>query len=336
MTYFIWLGCFAALTAHCSMNMSDPWLVKMDVTVRVVDEEGEPVPGSQVTASFRHTDKQYEQSGEWLKKFTELYEGDEAVSFSYTGDQNVAVWVEKEGYWTSGFRHKFPPGEDRIDGGDGLHGHYKKDFEIVLRKKKNPRPLYVHRVEWIQMPGYDHPYGFDLEKCDWVTPHGKGVHSDFIFFVTHKPAKHPEFWGKMKISFDHENDGLIEVTEASLKYSRLHLDQNAPEGTYIPMYERTKGMEKENSKYKDLYIPSEAYLKSVDGYWFRTRTIEASDGEIISRYGKIVGYFGFEFRDEQKPLINFTYYFSPDNSRSLEWNGESLVPKANLQGVDTY
>lgn len=203
------------------MLPEDPFLAYLELLVEVVDEEGRPVDGSKVVASFRHTDNQERKLGEGVMKFESTYDGQDPVNFTYKSDRNVAVWVEKEGYWTSSLRYKFPE-EDRQDKRDGsANGIYKKELKITLLRKVNPRPLYLYKVDWMKVPGFDQPYGFDLERADWVSPYGEGRHADLIFTVRGNRTNKDEFTMGLELSFSNPQDGLIEVPKSD--WSKSHL-----------------------------------------------------------------------------------------------------------------
>jgi len=307
---------------------ADPFLARLELAVEIVDETGEAVPGSMVTASFRHTDKQRKKAG-ITKKFQEVYDGNTPVHFRYTSERNVALWVEKEGYWLSGVRYKFPE-VDRMDKRDGSpNGHYRKEFKIILRKKENPRPLYLYKVDWVKIPGYDQPYGYDLEKADWVAPHGEGVHADFVFTARGERKSKDEFRMDFDLSFMNPNDGLIEVEKSETSMSQLLLGRIAPTAGYTPQHTDSFGVESKERDLVSIRPDRQKKRDQIEGYWFRVRSDPPAGPaeDMEGRYGKIVGPIRFSGRPEKNPSVSFTYFLSPDRSRSLEFNGENLMKK---------
>jgi hypothetical protein len=293
-----------------------------------------------VTASFRHTDPQREKLDKVLKQFEKTYDGETPVRFSYESDRNAALWVEKEGYWTSGLRHKFPT-EDRVDKDDGSpNGHYRREFTVILRKKEIPRPLYLHKVDWAELPGYDQPYGYDLEAADWVVPHGKGKNADFVFTARAERLNENEFRMDLSLFFSNPSDGLIKVEKSKSSHSQLLLGRMAPAHGYVEEYTDSYGVTKENGELVFLNPDRQDKRDEIEGYWFRVRSKPDPNGNegIEARYGKILGPIAFSGRPERNPVVSFTYFLAPDHSRSLEFNGENLMRKegGNLNSIDKH
>ncbi|WFB36359.1 hypothetical protein P3T73_01090 [Kiritimatiellota bacterium B12222] len=329
---FFLLGLCITSTAFCITDYSR---ITMEVLVSIVDENGNPLPKSEVNIYFQHTYPQERALRKSGNLITKVYDGENKITAKYSGRNSLGVRVEKEGYWRSQLSYRFAE-KDRIDVKDGSpNGHYRKEFTVVMRKKENPRPLYVNRVG-VWVPGFNQPFGFDLEKADWVAPHGKGVHSDFIFTFKRELKTFHVFRGDMALSFSNPSDGVVKVVDPEVPYSRLLLGKYAPLGGYTDGLDQVLGLEENEGVYKKLTKPTVKELDRIKGYWFRVRSGKLIDGvPQDARYGKVLGHFSFEVRNDN-PTVSFTYFFSPDTSRSLEWNGENLLPEANLQGVDKY
>ena len=89
-------------------------------------------------------------------------------------------------YWLSADGYYSPPYHD-------VHYKMKKDHlfyiefaehekeeSIILRKIKNPIPMYRYRINGAKyLPGENGDYGFDMKAGDWVAPLGKGEVADF-------------------------------------------------------------------------------------------------------------------------------------------------------------
>lgn len=85
-------------------------------------------------------------------------------------------------------------------------------------------------------PGYDEAYGFDLERSDWVSPHGQGQITDMLFTFSGERISEDEFSMKMEIVFPGEGNGLVEVPVSALSRSNLLLGQTAPWEGYNPLF----------------------------------------------------------------------------------------------------
>jgi len=102
---------------------------------------------------------------------------------------------------------------------------------------------------------------------------------------------------------------------------------------------RKVGVKEVEGHLKLIDDPSREMLDGYEGYWFRVRSeMDENSGELKrARYGKIDGVLNFSLRRKNEPgYIAFTYYLSPDESPSLEFNGKSLVKNASLQGVTKH
>ncbi len=332
---FIVFGMFwSATMPNCR---GDAWKTTIETSVSVFDEDGAPLPGAIILLFFSHTEPQKERLGLSTKVFKETYDGKIPVNVEYNALAEVGIRVELEGFWTSEFGYTFKE-SDRMDEGHGANGHYRKEFEVVLRKKENPRPLIVKKLNWIPVPGFDQPFGLDLDKGDWVAPHGSGVHSDFIFMFHANRTSKDVFRMEMELILPGENDGLIEVPVSEDSLSTLLLGQTAPLAGYQNQFRDYFGVKPENGRLVLDSRRSQKEWRDIDGYWFRIRSEpdDQSEDGIRARYGKIHGQLQWSGRPEAPPKISFTYFLAPDHSRSLEWNGESLIPGANLQGVNKH
>jgi hypothetical protein len=304
----------------------------MEASIEVVNETGIPIEDVDIEVYFRHTYQQEKQLDRSTKVFEGTYNGEDAYRVSYSASNHIGIRAEKEGFWISEFGYTFT----KDDQAPSLeHEGYSRKFKITLRKKHNPRPLYVNKVFWKEVPGFDRPYGFDLEKGDWVGPHGSGHHSDFLITFRGERSGQEEFMMEMEITFSNNDDGWIEKRKSTISHSRLLLGPVAPIKGYVAFFSDRSGVEEVNGELVGIDRRSQRDWEDIEGYWFRVRSEpdKEVEGDIKSRYGKILGRVNWSGRPENLPKVQFTYFFAPDHSRSLEWNGESLVPQANLQGI---
>ena len=90
--------------------------------------------------------------------------------------------------------------------------------EVVLKPILNSVPMYVKKVEWLNVPKPGEEAGYDLVAGDWVAPHGKGSVSDFIFKIDSRdlpaatqrkdvnPGEYYEI--ALTLRFSNESDGV--------------------------------------------------------------------------------------------------------------------------------
>ena len=196
--------------------------------------------------------------------------------------------------------------------------------DIVIKPVLKPIPMYARAVDpWIfRIPEYSKPLGFDLEKSDWLPPHGEGEIADFIFqldcnLLGVSQDKVQYFDATLKMSFSNDGDGIQEIIEPPREGSALRLPRYAPETGYKSDWEQ-KAFEYENS--------SQYSHTENQNYIFRIRTKKDEKGEIISAlYGKIIGPIVYEVRTRGANM-QMKYYLNPTpNDRNLEFD-----PSKNL------
>jgi hypothetical protein len=275
--------------------------IKANMVVKVVDDNQTPIEGAQVTGSFRNypantlitctTDK----DGVCLIKGDASFEG--------------SVLAEKEGYYYSSLHFEFEK-ENRII---GRYEPWGKTYQVILKKKRNPVPMYAKRIQSMKVPATDTPIGYDLEVGDWVAPHGNGKINDFIFLFHHEESGQKDYKSSFELTFSKELDGIQGFQFDSAEHSIYKWPYNAP------MINYKKSLSKYISKKPHDNVQSN--VSDEINYIFRVRTKVDENGNIISaRYGKILGDVQIGIK-----LIGFTYYFNPDGTKNLEFD-----PKRNL------
>jgi len=163
-----------AMIASCTHGQQDSQVPrKWRATVKVVDEEGVPIPGANVTIGFYVAAPAGQSIGtdiitgqsDSLGNFSASHE-DRSVDLSF------GVW--KQEYYKStqtyelGMQYQYDP----VKWSPGL--------TFILKKVINPIPMYAKRVN-LSVPLLNQRVGFDLKARDWVTPYGKGTQADLLF-----------------------------------------------------------------------------------------------------------------------------------------------------------
>jgi len=323
------------LTIASCADPLDPSKSKIDVSISVINENGQMIPDVKLSIFFTHTESQRRKLGMRTHKIEEIFDGENKTRVRYEGFPSIGISAQKEGFWDSQTGHTFLE-TDRIDNRDGKpNPQYQKDLIIMLRRKENPRPLFVNRIA-LDSPGeFSIIRGFDLEIGDMVVPYGTGEIPDLIFTIhQEKGEKEGVYESHFEVTFSNLDDGVIVVEKVGGGVSQLLLGSIAPEEGYAPMPKIRKGVADRRGWLTYTATPTKEELEKIEGYWLRVRSNrDPETGELIARYGKIGGDIYF-YTDETKWVFAFTYFLAPDHSRFVEWNGESLIPGANLQGVN--
>jgi hypothetical protein len=311
---FILLAGLITAGAATNVIVSHFELPAVKVTVRVVDENQQPVENANVWFAFKDRATFNDLNIRGLTDANGLFTGEGGCDAA-----GIGCGITKEGYYGGGA--SIP----RFIEHDNVLNHWKpwgETYTTMLRPIGKPVALYAKTVK-LRIPTLNKPCGFDLEIGDWVAPYGKGMKPDFIFALQQEDRGMQDYDVLGELTFKNPLDGLLEVPKPVVAYSEFKWERQAPENGYRAKFQLQNSWHKEKGITESFKFGNGIW----EGYFFRIRTVE-QDGKIVSaRYGKIRG--GIEvFPDNPNPKITFTYYFNPTpNDRNLEWD-----QKRNLFG----
>jgi hypothetical protein len=305
----ITVGLFVAATLMFGWNNANAFSSMAKVTIKVVDEEGQPMAGANVGVGF-------ENSKNWQTQVTgQTGTSDADGKFSAQGGCNghISYGADMNRYYDCNYVYDFKKA--------GLLGWEPRNPEltVVLRKIGKQVPMYARDTDKsrITIPKIDKDIGFDLVKFDWVAPYGSGVISDFVFNLkTHLPSLE-EYSYDLRLRFQNELDGIIPIEEDLQYGSVFKLPREAP----LAGYQGNKEIFARRKNYV------ERSRKENRSYIFRVRSLKDESGNIQGMYGKIIGDFDIGTRIDETADIIFKYYFNPDGTRNLEYD-----PSSNLFG----
>ena len=276
------------------------------ITLKVVDDEGKPVEGADSGVGFYQL---------WNPKMGVSINGytDENGIYTAEGETHgeCAYSVMKEGYYMSEGKYNWSKGEVK----NGKWHPWNPIIKIVLKRKRNPIPMYARTINYIYIPELNKPIGYDLIKADWVKPYGKGEVSDFIFYCKayFKNIDNREI--HLTLTFSNDGDGIMEYEEKNKYYkSEFRFPYEAPLIGYKKQLKKyfiyTEKLQKDN-------------IKKDTNYIFRVRTKKDKNGKIISAmYGKIYGEIGFDIENKNKAYVTFIYCLNPTGTRNLEFESD--------------
>ncbi|ABQ27187.1 hypothetical protein [Geotalea uraniireducens] len=292
------------------------------ITLRVVDETGEPVKNVKIEMGF-----QVPRKGEQgIDSESIKGETDAKGLFTASGRtiRDIGYEANKEGYYESYGEYKFKV----IEG--NRWQPWDQIINVVLRKIENPVPMYARdskmskKMQIPDLADVKSGVGFDLMEYDWVAPYGKGIHSDLIFKLNNKYFKFLpnyvidyEYDSELTITFSNRYDGIQLIKDSRRFGSKFKLPRYAPEDGYNKSMSATRKV--------SLKEPVKQSFKDDNNYIFRIRS-EEKDGKLIrAMYGKIQGEIEFNPKGLNTAVIIFRYYLNPDYTRNLEYD-----PKRNL------
>lgn len=284
-----------------------------ELCVLVVDESGEPVPDVNVSGLFYRM-----HDGE---EATARTNDDGEVCIFGESTVGVSVSLTKQGFYRTSQRVFPKKNPDEF-------------FKFVLRKKKNPVPMYVKNPT-VVLPENDKVYGYDLIVGDLVRPDGEGRKAHIYFSHSGNRYAYLDFTSRLEVNFPGEDSGIAAIRHLGHK-SMFKFPYLAPVDGYTKKanieFSRTPKKEKKVSNLFD-YNDKNRLL----GYVFRVSASDAPAGKSSFNYGKILGDFTFapaEPKDskEYAAFVRFYYYFNPNSGvRSLEFmDGANLHDSSEL------
>ena len=324
--FYFWSCCILhSDEVHYNMNHSF-----VEGSVIYLDEEGIALRDMQVILSFKPSPLNEVRIGAKSFQRNEPTDSEGRVTFSEEA-MGVLLIPSDDDYWAvrAGMgqsHHHLRQSEDptQLD-----YWRMRLERTVTLPRKINPRPMFanVHRES---MPNLDETFAFDLELNDWVRPHGRGQHPDMIFTLTGQASwREPppeslrrhrivEYDVTLRIHFPNEADGILPVEVPEFANTNLHLGRVAPEEGYLRELLIRRGNQHPIDE------------EQLAGYWIRTRSrVDEQTGELLgARHGKIIGNIRYSYnlrRGEFVGSMQFFYIFSPDENRSMEFNGENLA-----------
>ena len=186
---------------------------------------------------------------------------------------------------------------------------WNQTVTLRLKNIRNPVPMYYKRTDWIRVPVFDTPVGYDLLQGDRVTPYGKGKIRHFVFTLHQTQAPTGATY---TLSFSHPADGIQPYVVDPKEQSRFKWPFEAPEAGYAATMTREK-------VYRVSSQPDTNLKKDEDiNYIFRVHTPDEQSNLVSVMYGKIEG----EITLSTKGGLKFSYYLNPDGTRNIEENSD--------------
>lgn len=297
--FLITLFMSIAINAYC--------LSTAKLTLLVKNEQGVPVEGAKAYISYSKP----ETGGIGVADI--LKEGITGKDGLFTAESltmsSVGLSAEKDGYYHGSIHYEFTSNSNLTNRWEP----WNPTIEVVLKKKRNPVPMYSKYLEALTVPVLGLKVGYDLEIGDWVAPHGTGVVSDFVFLCENKYESFTSAETSCEIFFSNPEDGFQEFEFDKNEQSSFKWPYEAPANKYNI---------KKLNKWMSVHLPNDPYKSNYNesiNYLFRVRSEVDSNGNIINaNYGKLQG----DIRVYKKAQVSFFYHFNPDGTRNLEEDPE--------------
>ncbi len=286
------------------------------MTIKVTDEVGNPIIGAEAGVMF--FEPANNGPGTVTKTVSDVTNVDGTVVIEGKGQQAVDYYSKMEGYYTSAYWSK------KFTGVSGVVGFrrwepWNPTLDVILKKIKDPVPLYALQLKIQEIPVVGEFIGFDLERRDWVVPHGKGLVKDFLFKLERKRvASRKDYDATLTLKFSNPADGIQSFYANPNEGSQFKSSYHAPSNNYDDKFI----LEKKRLPDKR-YSSSQLNPRLDQNFYFRVRTEVDDEGNIISaRYGKIYGPIRLGgFLKMDTGFFGMTYYLNPnDNDTNIEFD----------------
>lgn len=297
-------GCGVLANDMTSVKQARRYGAEAKVIVSVMHEDGTSVANAEITGTFPKVDTRNPKYFQRIKVQTDS-RGLATLQAVCGGD--AFVLVKKDGYYPSREVVKFNL-NDPACVKDGRWQPWGYLCKIVLKPKMFPRKLIssaaLNRATLLLPKGLDKQVGFDLERCDWVTPHGKGVVTDLLVSCRWRTEGLPEGIERRRevvFEFPREKDGAYRAPLSTQSYLQTphKADVNA-------------SYEKRFLFWSDVSFSPAAKADNlnVECLILRTRTICDVNGNIISaHYTKLTNPPVIYLHEESE--VRLSYYYNP-------------------------
>ena len=161
------------------------------IELHVKDDDGTPVEKAEVKAFLGMN---FRQLGKWVEGETNT-NGVFVIEGKTCGDE-IEVSLSKLGYYDSTAKYCYITMGAERDVKDGKWQPYGETVPLVLRKIKAPAKLSIMQERRFRNTKCINQWiGYDLEKFDFVEPHGTGCETDFEVFIGWDGKWLPEYSG---------------------------------------------------------------------------------------------------------------------------------------------
>ncbi|TVP76050.1 MAG: carboxypeptidase regulatory-like domain-containing protein [Puniceicoccaceae bacterium] len=299
----------------------------------MLNEDGAPIEGANVHIGYP-SHQPSNIRGEHKKGHT-----DENGYFTFTGTASwkASVSVRQDGFYETLLSPEIHESDSR--GNARLKSNV--EVEVVLRKIRNPVPMYAGRIK-LPFPESIGRFGFDLLERDWVHPHGEGNHVDLWISVDFTYESSDNYELALLWEFEGESNGIQPFQP--FEHSRFKSAYEAPLEGYsnsiewirsrLPNKSATRRVGEPRVLIRNDTEDDSDVLMAKSGYFIRFRSILNEDGEVEGGYyGKIYGagsfFVGLD-EDSSGEMFTGVIYVNPrEGGRNIEFD----LDKNLLEGL---
>ena len=278
--------------------------------IRVVDDEGAPVSNATVKVLFNMLTP---GGGEIVTVTTDT--NGVAVAEGKTNDA-IRYRVEKEGYYKSEEGMDMYNMSHRCEVKGGRWQPWGMQKEIVLRPVRNPAAIRMPVNNWRYVKDMYKWIGFDLQKYDFLPPHGKGEFADLELRIDWNGKRFKGYEGiDEHIRFPNKYSGAYYVDRSMQSdFKDVYVaDSNAVYQTEFDFYEHPVYDKKGMTTRRDT-----KELGSSRALVVRSRCKTDDEGNLVSANYFLLSDLQFGGSDKGACLIYQGVYNPTPNDTNLE------------------
>jgi len=159
------------------------------IELHIADDDGAPVPDAKIKA---YLGMNFRPKGTWINGTTNT-NGVFVLEGKTCGDE-IEVFVTKDGYYDSHVVYCYATMGAEREVKDGKWQPYGASEKIVLRKLKHQMTVPIDG-QFVDTRCLNEWVGYDIEKHDFVVPHGNGSVTDFQVTIDWNGRWLPDYRG---------------------------------------------------------------------------------------------------------------------------------------------
>ena len=282
---------------------------KVSMGIHVIDDDGVPVDKAKVHVLLGMN---FREKANFIDGFTST-NGEFQIEGKTTGNE-IEISVSKDGYYRSKVSLCLitRPGANKVK--DGKWQPWGERKVICLRRIANPVKMPRFNCHF-DVPRTNEWIGFDLERCEWVHPYGRGIVADFELFVTWdgfpKPTSRDCTMG-LRMTGDGSGGYFFDkVTESDFPYPYLAKTNETYSVRSFDWKERESG----------ILMRDQSFWNQRD-FVFRTRCVVDESGKIREACYGSIRKLEVSPGSQGRPILRTHYVFN------------TLPNKVNLEEAD--
>ena len=300
-------GIYDRAGANLSTAFKDALTKGADTRVRICvqDERGVPITNANIRATLANRESDYSMNG--LTDTNGVY----VVSGNTTGDY-LQFLVSKAEYYDSWEKMSYIDMGKEHEVVNGKWQPFDANHIIVLRRVQNPTALKIGNGSFVLTKQLNCWLGFDIQKHDFVYPHGTGEVTDFEVKIDWNGKWYPDYTGMgIELRFSTPYSGYYELPVNSASKFKGPYSADA-EGAFRQTAVFDEQVVNPTQRIRHPFDENKCWV-------VRSRCKVDEMGELISANYSVIDKISFCGKYDGKGGVRITGFFNPTpNDMNLE------------------